>query len=78
MATLKLNNMIFSNTKPKGFTCLLDEVEKVLGGIDSCIATSENMNSFKLNSDIQEGLNCLKAMSNKIELELTSGKTFRP
>jgi hypothetical protein len=70
--------MIFSNTHRQGSSLLLDGVKKILGGIDSCIATTKNINSFRLNPDNQKGLNCLTTMHNEIEkIELTSGKTFR-
>lgn len=80
MLTNKLTNMIFSNFHGNGFSFLLEGVKKILGGIKSCITTTEKINRFSLNPDNQEGLNCLNAMCNKIEeieSTLTSRKTFK-
>lgn len=78
MATHKLTK-IFSNTHRHGSSLLIDGVKKILGGIDSCKATTENINSFRLNPDNQKGLNRLTDMYNEIEkIGLASGITFRP
>lgn len=84
MLTNKLTNMIFSNSHENGSSFLHEGVKKVLGGIKSCISTTEKINRFSLNPDNQEGLNCLIAMCNKIDNEtkeidskLAFRKTFK-
>lgn len=72
--------MIFSNAYGHNSSFLLDGIKKILGGIDSCITTTEKINSFSLNPDNRKGLNCLHAMCNEIkeiDSKLISRSTFK-
>lgn len=73
-----LLNTIFSANR-SSHDSLHGEYEKVISGLNHCLASTKRVAEKSQSPNFQEGLNCLNAMCNKIEeidSKLTSRNTF--